>query len=528
VNETTKNNAGFGDAAGVPSIKICLISLYSSSCIGLRYLASTLKRNGFDVSMVFFKDKDIALDLMARPTLKEYDLLLETVAKLQPAIVGIGVRSSFLTIAKEITSRIRRTLGKPVIWGSTHPTVAPEDSLEFADIVCLGEGEHALLDLAQSLCRGDARRDIENLWYKDDGRIVRNAIRPLYDELDKLPFPDYGDEQKHFIQNDEIVAGDPGRKAFNLDVMTSRGCPYHCTYCSNSMFRELYRGKGCAVRRRSVRNVLDEIKAQSEKLPGLRRIDFIDEVFSWDKTWVEEFVEGYKRDVRLPFHCMQHPNAVNREVLKMLRDAGLERVEMGIQSGSERMRTAVFLRAVPDEKLIAASQVMHDVKITPFYDIIVDNPFETSEDKKNGLDLLLKMKRPFYMHMFSLTHFPNTALTKRALEEKLITEDQVEGRATASFDQFYVSLSHPRPAEDRFWLSLYSLTSKSFVPKALIRGLSKLDALKKHPGLLVAFADACNYLKLGGIAIKWMSEGKPVLRSLGERRKSSKQGSRIV
>jgi hypothetical protein len=171
---------------------------------------------------------------------------------------------------------------------------------------------------------------------------------------------------------------------------------------------------------------------------------------------------------------------------------------------------------------------MSDLGIVPFYDIIVDNPFETSEDKKDGLDLLLKLKRPFHMHMFSLVYFPNTTLTRRALDANLITEDQVEGKATTCFDQFYVSLSHPRPAEDRFWLSLYSLTSKSFVPKRLILSLSRTNVLRRHPGPLVAFANACNYLKLMGIAAKWIVEGKPVLRSLVGKRKSAKRGSRIV
>jgi anaerobic magnesium-protoporphyrin IX monomethyl ester cyclase len=522
-------SADTGAAGDIAGPRICLISLYSSSSIGLRYLVSILKARGVAVTVVFFKDKDIALDLMARPTLREYELLLGTVARLKPTLVGIGVRSSFVSIATEITSRIHDRLGIPVVWGSTHATVAPEDSLRHADMICLGEGEHAMIELAQSLANGNSRRDIENLWYKDnEGRIVSNPLRPLFEDLDTLPFPDYGDEHKYFIHNDEVIDGDPGRKAFNLDVMTSRGCPYHCTYCSNSMFHELYRGKGKAVRRRSPGNVLDELKVQAAKLPGLRRIDFIDEVFSWDKEWVEEFIGEYKRNIGLPFHCMQHPNAIHKDVLRMLRDGGLERVEMGIQSGSERVRQELFLRPVTDDKLIGASQILHDLKITPFYDIIVDNPFETPEDKKNGLDLLLKIKRPYHMHMFSLTHFPNTALTKKALAANLITEDQVEGRATAAFDQFYVSLSHPRPSEDRFWLSLYSLTSKSFVPKALIRTLSRVPVLKRHPAPLVAFANACNYAKLGGIAIKWMCEGKPVLRSLTRKQKSSKQGSRIV
>jgi anaerobic magnesium-protoporphyrin IX monomethyl ester cyclase len=507
---------------------ICLISLYSSSSIGLRYIASTLKGKGFNVSMVFFKDKDIALDLMERPSGKEYDLVVELVGNLNPTLVGIGIRSSFLSIAREITSRIRERLNKPVAWGGTHATVAPEESLQFADMVCLGEGEQAMLELAQAVSQSERRLDIMNLWFSQGDQIVKNPMRPLWEDLDSLPFPDYGDDQKYLIQNDQIIAGDPGRKAFNFDVITSRGCPYHCTYCSNSILRELYRGKGCVVRRRSARNVLDEIKQQASRFPALKRIDFIDEVFSWDKSWVEEFVEEYKRDIGLPFHCMQHPNTVDREITGMLKHAGLERVEIGIQSGSERVRRQVFDRPVSNEKLIGTSKVMRQLKIAPFYDLIVDNPFETSEDKKAGLDLLLKMERPFHMHMFSLVYFPSTALTRKALEANLISEDQVEGRATACFDQFYVSLDHPRPSEDRFWLSLYSLTSKRFVPKSLIRALSRLNLLKRHAGPLVAFANACNYLKLAGIAVKWMSEGKPVLSSLGKRRKSSKQGSRIV
>ena len=138
------------------------------------------------------------------------------------------------------------------------------------------------------------------------------------------------------------------------------------------------------------------------------------------------------------------------------------------------------------------------------------------------------MSRPFHMHMFSLTYFPKTALTRRALEANLITEDHVEGRASASFDQFYVSLRHPRSPEDRFWISLYSLTSKWFVPKWLIRLLSRIGFLQTHPRPLIWFADFCNSIKLGGIAVKWLVEGKPVLRSLRSGRKSGKQGRRIV
>jgi radical SAM superfamily enzyme YgiQ (UPF0313 family) len=406
--------------------------------------------------------------------------------------------------------------------------VDPEQSIQVADMLCLGEGEHAFLELVQRLANGKDVSDMENLWIRRNGQIIKNPIRPLFENLDTLPFPDYGNENKYFVEDEKVAFGDPGLQAFNLEILTSRGCPYHCTYCCNSIFRKLYVGKGLPDRQRSVQNVLDEIRTHQQLFPNLRRVDFIDEVLTWDKEWLEEFVEHYKKDVGLPFHCMQHPNMTDKEVMRMLKYAGLERVEIGIQSGSERVRKQIFQRPVSDQKLIKTSNIMHELKIVPFYDIIVDNPFETEEDKKNGLDLLLKMSRPFYMHMFSLIYFPNTVLTKKALEAKLISEDQVEGHLSRTFDQWFASLKHPRLPEDRFWISLYSLSSKRFVPKILIKLLSKISILQKHPAPLAAFAGLCNNLKLASIAVKWVWEGKPVLRTIRNRGKSKKQGSRII
>jgi radical SAM superfamily enzyme YgiQ (UPF0313 family) len=494
----------------------------------MRYMTSVLRDKGFDVDLVFFKEKNIALDLMERPTDREYELLVELIKELDPNLIGIGVRSSFLKIGTEITRRVREELGTPVIWGGTHATVVPEDSIRTADMICLGEGEQVMLELAEKLSRSEDFGHVQNLWIRNNGDITRNPIRPLLEDLDSLPFPYFGHENAYFVQDDAVVKQDPGLEAFNLDVLTSRGCPYRCSYCCNSVFHDLYKGKGRLVRLRSVGNVIDEIKTQRELFPGLKRIDFIDEVFSWDGEWVEEFIDRYKREIALPFHCMQHPIKTDKGVMRMLKDAGLERVEIGIQTGSERIRREVFERHVTDKKLVHTSRVMRELRIVPFYDVIVDNPFETSQDKRKGLDLLLKMSRPFYMHMFSLIYFPNTILTRKALEAGFIAEEEVEGHASKSFDQMYVSLKHPRPAEDRFWISLYSLTSKSFVPKGLIKALSRSRFLEMNPGPLVAFASLCNTMKLAGIALKWLWEGKPVFASLGKRKKSGKKGSRIV
>jgi radical SAM superfamily enzyme YgiQ (UPF0313 family) len=501
---------------------IVLISLYSTDAIGLRYIKSVLKNSGFDVSLIFFKELYLASDLMSMPSKREYQLLIDIIQKLNPNIVGISLRSSYFKIATKITEKIQKELSLPVIWGGTHPTIAPEDSIRVADMICIGEGEYPLLELAERIFSSQDIYNIRNLWVKQNGKVVKNEVRPLIQDLDVLPFPHYGDNDKYFIENEAVSNHDPGLQTYNLNILASRGCPYHCSYCCNSIFNSIYHKKGPRIRRRSIKNVMNEINELRDEFPNLRRIDFIDEVFAWDKNWTTAFIKRYKKEVNMPFQCAQHPNMVDTEILKMLREAGLERVEIGVQSGSERVRKEYFERPVSSKKLLLTSKLLRQIGIVPFYDFIVDNPYETNEDKREGLEFLLKFPRPFHLHIFSLIFFPNTVITKRALSDRLISEEQVEGYAEQTFDQMFVTLKYPRSKMDRFWISLYSLTSKSFIPKVLIRWLSHRKVLENHPKCLVSFANITNTVKLGLIAMKWFLEGKPVFSTI---RQTAKRGS---
>jgi radical SAM superfamily enzyme YgiQ (UPF0313 family) len=502
--------------------KISLISLYSTDAIGLRYIKSVLKKNGFDISLIFFKELHLTSDLMLLPTEKEYRLLIDLLKRLQTEIVGISIRSSYLKMARSITRRVRGELSLPVIWGGTHPTVAPEESIKIADMICIGEGEYPVLELAERMSAYDDYSDIKNLWIKKGDRIIKNEVRPLIKDLDSLPFPDYGDKDKYFIENDEIVSKDPGLKTYNLNIMASRGCPFSCSYCCNSVFNDIYKGKGPKIRRRSVDNVMEEIFSLKNLFPNMRRIDFIDEVFAWDKKWTANLTERYKKEVNLPFQCAQHPNMVDKDILIMLKNAGLERVEVGVQSGSARIRKEYFERPVTDKKLIQTSQFLKQMGIVPFYDFIVDNPFEADSDKRKGLEFLLTLRRPFHLHLFTLMYFPNTVITKRALSANLITEKQIEGNIDKKFNQMFVTLKYPRSKSDQFWVCLYSLASKSFIPKAFIMWLSRRHLLKIHPKPLILFADFANTFKLGLIAIMWLLEGKPVFSTISQ---TAKRGS---
>ena len=498
---------------------IVLVSLYSSDAIGLRYISSFLKAHGMDVHLIFFKEKYLESDEMSLPTNKEYQFLLDIISRLQPVVIGVSLRSSFFRIATAITEKIRKTFGMPVIWGGTHPNVAPEECIQVSDMICIGEGEHPMLELASQFAKGENVHGIQNLWIRTEKEIIRNPVRAPVQDLDSLPFPDYGHEGKYLIEDDSVSGKDPALGAFNLNVMGSRGCPYHCSYCCNSVFRQIYKGKGPPVRRRSVDNVLEEIESMRERFPGLQRIDFIDEVFAWDKSWSMEFTAKYKKRVNLPFQCAQHPNMVDRDILEMLTDAGLERVEVGLQSGSERIRREVFERPVSDDSLLNVAGIISDLKIIPFYDLIVDNPFETEEDKRRGLEFILQLPRPFHLRMFPLTYFPNTMLTQKALASGRISPDQVESKAERTHNKWFVTLDYPWLDGERYWISLFSLTSKSFIPKRLIRWLSRIRILRGRPLLLSSFATVANNIKLGTIAIKWLLEGKPLKSVFSHARK---------
>jgi anaerobic magnesium-protoporphyrin IX monomethyl ester cyclase len=494
--------------------RIALISLYSTDAIGLRYLKAMLHEHGYDVSLIFFKELHLAADMMTLPTEPEYRLLIELLRNLGPDLVGISLRSTFACVASLMTERIRKELSLPVIWGGTHPTVSPEESIRIADMLCIGEGEHSLLELMDAISASKDYTSIRNLWVRQGAEIVRNEVRPLTTDLDSLPFPDYGKDDKYLIENENVSQGDPALATFNLNIMASRGCPYQCSYCCNSVFNLLYHGKGPRIRRRTVDNVMTEILTLLRLFPNVRRIDFIDEVFAWDKDWIAQFIERYKNEVNMPFQCAQHPNLVDREVLHMLRGAGLERVEIGVQSGSERIRKEYLERPVSDEQLLRTSKLLREIGLVPFYDFIVDNPFETEKERKETLHFLLKIQRPFHLHVFSLKYFPGTVMTRKTLEAGLISEKQVEGNATEISQRMFVTLKDHRPVTDRFWISLYSLVSKSFVPKIVIRWLAERQSLQKHPSLLVFFANSVNNLKLGMIAVAWLFQGKPVLRTI--------------
>ena len=468
---------------------IALISLYDTGAMGLRTLSSVLRENGHNTHIIFFKHmlETVGMDAQLRAesvmqgiesyTKKNVDELIDLLSDINPDIIGINVRSSFYKIFIDISERIKYDFPKPLlVVGGIHPTISPEDCIKHADIVCIGEGEEALSELADKLMAGEAIKGIKNLWIKSNNEIIRNDLRPLTD-LNELPFIDYSSENKHYIDAKPM-------DMHLYDIMTSRGCPFSCTYCCNSTLRSIFKGKGSYVRRRSVNNVISELVAAKNNFKELQHIRFQDDVFTFDKEWLKEFKLKYKEFIHLPFSCYIHSSMIDEEIVQMLVDCGLEAVAMGIQSGSEKTRKDVFNRNVTNDEILQATEILNK-NVAVQYDVILDNPFEDENDVNQLLDLVLEMPKPFNLCILSLVFFPKTKITDEALENGLIKLDQIEGESQKALSQWMLTKNYERTAKLSVLYSLIILAQSELMSKKLIELMrNKIDILIEKPEIL--------------------------------------------
>jgi radical SAM superfamily enzyme YgiQ (UPF0313 family) len=485
---------------------LTLIALYGMENRGVRYISSFLKKYGYRVNIIFFKEW--ANNAIKPPTRKEVELLIGLLAQLDSSLIGLGLGTPYLRIATQLTRRIKESFATPVIWGGIHPTISPEDGIGIADMVCVGEGEEVLLDLMRALEKGISASGISNLWTKRSGRVKRNPLRALIKDLDRLPFPDYGGRDKYSIEGNKLKVGDPLLKDSAYRIYPTRGCPFNCKYCNNSILRRTYRGKGRYYRLRSPANVIAELEYARGYFRNLRRIKFDGDTFFFGEDWIAAFSRLYKERIGIPFEVLLHPNVATRRTLSQLRRAGLSKIQVGLQTGSGKELKEVYGRNTSNQKILDFAYLAKELGIEVVYDLIWDNPLSGRRDKKEMLNLLLELPRPFKIYMYSLTHFPKTPLTARLLESGKIKPEEVEGRSTKSFRQYRLSFWYPRPREESFWIGLSSLTSKSFIPRFFIRFLSRRSYLEKKPAPLIWLAFTCDFIKASGLALEMLLEGE--------------------
>jgi radical SAM superfamily enzyme YgiQ (UPF0313 family) len=200
-------------------------------------------------------------------------------------------------------------------------------------------------------------------------------------------------------------------------IVSSRGCPFRCSYCLNSFFDKIY--PDWSLRWASPEHIVDEICAGvSEDLPLLFISMQDDNLFAQKTEVLEHFFDLYKRKVNKPFILLSTPNFITEEKLKMAVDAGLSTIHIGLQSGSERINRGIYNRKIPIEQFLKVTKIVDKFPVVPYYDIICDNPYETEEDELETVRTLAEIPKPYFFLLFSLTLYEGTDLRKRVKEEK--------------------------------------------------------------------------------------------------------------
>lgn len=368
---------------------------------------------------------------------------MEYIKEIRPDVVAISIMSisadSCIALVKKIKEHNKNIF---IIVGGPHPTYYP-DFIHLADVdaICIGEGDYAFVEILNALDKNEAISDIPNIITKDH----INSPRSLVENLDDLPFPD------HDLVYQNTRLGELKLKSF----MATRGCPYSCTYCYNNGYKELYKGKGKILRRRSVDNIIAEIKMVQTKYP-LEMIRFADDVFIEKKDdWLLEFVDKYSRLIKLPFYCLLYPKVINLEVAKLLKKAGCISVATSIDTGNEKIRSEILKRRISDQEIINACNVLAENGIRTYVNIMLGLPGATIQDEFKSLALAFK-GRATCAAFTIFTPLPGTELREICLQKNLIpkTDKPV----------------FPRSVTDRSMLNCFTEKEKDIQKNILLLG----------------------------------------------------------
>lgn len=247
----------------------------------------------------------------------------------------------------------------PICVFGVFATLAPEKAVQnpHVDFLLIGESEIALYELVSNAIRGEDTAGIKNLWWKHDGGVRRNPLRPLQENLDVIPYPN-----RAFFEQEPAS----GPKASStLYVMASRGCPYDCLFCYSPVLKRSYEGKGTYYRARSAQNVAGEILGELRR-GNYSAATFVDEVFPTDKNWLRALGQRLGGKNALPFQCVLQVERVDMEVLDLLKASGCNRIVLGVETGSENFRKRVATRNLSNDRVRAVVQAARerDIAIT--------------------------------------------------------------------------------------------------------------------------------------------------------------------
>lgn len=333
----------FVDSADGAEFSSGLLGSWSKVQFGISYISSMLKAHGHETRLAVMKSGSLK---------KSAGLMGSIMEEFDPGLICFTAVFSQYSFIEKIAVLARKNWpGRCYAIGGVHATLNPEDVITGPfDVLCVGEGEYPILELCGRLDSGHSPAGIANIWHKSPGgEITRTETREFIRDLDELPFPDR-EMWRPWIKddlNDEVT------------LLAGRGCPYDCTYCSNHAIRRVARGK--YVRMRSPENIIREIASIYGAAPQ-RRIFLEAESIALDKQWAFDFcgkLAAFNRTIgdAVSYGCNFRISrqSVDEGLFAAFGSAGFKSINMGLESGSERVRREVLKRNYTNDEFLGAA-----------------------------------------------------------------------------------------------------------------------------------------------------------------------------
>jgi len=422
--------------------------------LGLMYLASSLSnKTGINVEILDALLNKISLNNIANK-----------ITNYLPDLVGITATSFTLIDAlliaktvKEVNQNIHVTMGGP------HVSIYPNETLLQKDVdsVVIGEGEKTFSDLVNNLNEGKNLEGIPGLAFKNkQGQIINNGYRDFIENLDEIPLPDRN--LTPYKEYYSIL----GEKHPITTIITSRGCPFRCSFC--------YHFLGKKWRTRSAKNVIEELESCVNI--GIREFWFFDETFTIDKKRVLDICDGIiSKKLNIKWNIRSRVDTIDKNMMERLKLAGCEKISFGIESALSKTLKVLQKEINPDkskEIVLLAKSLGFETST----DFMIGSPGETREDILETISFSLKLD-PDYATFSITTPFPCTQLYNSLLENKFFDRDYWKDFSISPSKDFIPNLCNEYLSrEELAHLQNYAYKKFYLRPKYILKKMLKLKS----------------------------------------------------
>ena len=368
--------------------------------LGLLYIAAYLEKNT--------THKVEILDTQVEEM--DYRVLKDVITQKKPAVVGITAMTFTLLdvikvahIVKSVDERIRVVLGGP------HVNIYPYESINLPciDFLVLGEGEVAFTELVEHITNINKLKEVKGLVFKINGNIINTGIRELMDNLDELPFP-----ARHLTPYMKYSSALAKRMPITT-MITSRGCPYKCTFCDRPHLGKRFRA-------RTAQNVVDEME-ECVKM-GINEFLIYDDTFTVNKRRVIAICdEIIRRRLDIGWDIRARIDTVDKKMLEKLKEANCERIHYGVEAGTDSI-LSVLRKGITVAQAKNIFNLTKEVGISTLAYFMFGSPTETRHDILQTIELAKEL-HPDYVHFSILIPFPSTPLYKDGLEKGIFKND---------------------------------------------------------------------------------------------------------